>query len=292
MKPGALHEPIRPAIFALFVLASAAFLGCGPAVIDPPPGPDSITGMVADDSTGQPVGGATVALEQPDPTGVDRILATTTTASNGSFSFSGLQTGNYDIVADASITSPAGATRTYAATVTFRVPVGTALKRIPLVPEFGDSIPTGQPVQISATVTTSASNGAPVSADIKLSPLQGAFLEGATLVQVTVPPFAGSTPQITTSPSPSCSGSTSCSNYTLSVPSSEPVTGTFHSSGVDYSIPAPDPVEVIFIIEAKAFVRGSSTMPNCTPPTQTSGPVVPRGTLPSVIPNLAFVGCQ
>src|SRR5216110_3075052 len=68
---------------------------------------------------------------------IDSIAATTTTVSGGVFIFTGLQAGNYyDVVADASLTSSSGATQTYAATVTFRVPVGTMLRRVPLVPEF------------------------------------------------------------------------------------------------------------------------------------------------------------
>jgi len=279
-------------VLALFVFPLSALLGCGTVTVDPPPGPQSITGTVVDDSTNQPVGGASVALEQPDASGIDRILTTTTTASDGGFRFNGLQPGNYDVVAGASLTSASGATHTYAATVTFRVPDNSDVRRIPLVPEFGDAIPTGQPVQISATVTTSTSTGAPIQADIKLSALQSAFLEGASLVQVTIPAFAGSTPQITTSSGPACPNNTSCANYVLSVPSSDPVYGTFHSTGTSYTIPTPTPAEVIFVIEAKASVHGSPGTPNCAPFTQTSGPVVPRGTLPSTIPNLSFVGCQ
>src|SRR5439155_2942380 len=104
------------------------------------------------DSTHKQVDGATAALEQPAATGLDLILTTTTPASDGGFRFSGLQPGNYDVVAGASLTSASGATHTYAATVTFRVPDNSDVRHIPLVPEFGGAIPTGQPVQISATV--------------------------------------------------------------------------------------------------------------------------------------------
>jgi len=253
---------------------------------------DSISGTVMDHSSNQPITGATVVLEQPDGAGIDRIVATTTTVSGGVFIFTGLQAGNYyDVVADASLTSSSGATQTYAATVTFRVPVGTMLRRVPLVSEFGDASPNGQPVLISATVTTSGSTGGPAQADINLSALQSAALEDGTTVQVTVPPFSGSTPRVTTSPSPECASGTSCAKYVLSVPSSDPVYGTFHLSGTNYVIPTPEPAEVIYHIEGKAFLPGTNT-PDCNPSTQTSGQVVPRGTLPSMIPNLDFTGCQ
>jgi Carboxypeptidase regulatory-like domain len=295
MKP-ACSRRLRMAGFSVIILlVSATLFGCGAVVnsaFDPRPTPQGINGTVVDHATGQPVGGANVILEQPDPKGVDRVIATTTTASNGSFDFSGLQPGNYDVVADASVTLPTGVTNTYAATITFRVPSGTAVNGIPLVPEFGDSIPSGQPVQIGAVVATSSSTATPPQVDIKLSALQTASVDDGTPVSVTIPVFAGSTPEVTTSTAPGCPSGASCSNYTLLAPSSDPVAGTFHTSGVMYAIPAPDPAEVIFFIEGRAFVHGSANASDCSPPSQTSGQVVPRGTLPTVNPNLAFTSCQ
>src|SRR2546428_306697 len=59
-------------VLALFVFPLSALLGCGTVTVDPPPGPQLITGTVVDDSTNQPVGGATVALAQPDANGIAR----------------------------------------------------------------------------------------------------------------------------------------------------------------------------------------------------------------------------
>src|SRR2546425_3209828 len=137
-------------VLALFVFPLSALLGCGTVTVDPPPGPQSITGTVVDDSTNQPVGGASVALEQPDASGIDRILTTTTTASDGGFRFNGLQPGNYDALAGASLTSASGAPHTYAATFTFRAPDNSHARHIPLFPEFRGAVPTAQRVQIPA----------------------------------------------------------------------------------------------------------------------------------------------
>ena len=59
-----------------------------------PPGPNSISGVVVNDSTGQPVAGAIVLLEQPDASGIDRVVRSDTTASDGSFAFVSLMPGS------------------------------------------------------------------------------------------------------------------------------------------------------------------------------------------------------
>jgi hypothetical protein len=295
MKPNCFRRLRVAGSSVIILLVSATLFGCGAGMnIASNPGvtPQGISGTVVDHATGQPVGGANVALEQPDSKDIDRVVATATTASNGSFDFSGLQPGNYDVVADASVTLPTGVMNTYAATITFGVPSGTVVGKIPLVPEFGDSIPSGQPVDIDAVAATSSATLTLPQVDIKLSALQTASMDDGTLFSVTIPVFAGSTPEVTTSAAQTCPSGTSCSNYTLLVPSSSPIAGTFHAGGVMYSIPGTDAAEVIFVIEGKAFVHISGNAPDCSPPSLSSGPVVPRGTLASVTPNLAFTNCQ
>jgi hypothetical protein len=212
--------------------------------------------MVVDHSTGQPVGGAIVLLEQRDAGGIDRAVKSTTTAADGSFIAGDLTAGNYDVVIAASVPSDLGATVTYAATVTFGVPANAALDRIPLVPEYGASTPNAPPAEIAAIVTTAGAGGVPTAAEIKLSALEG---------QITIPAFAGS---------------------------SDPVTGTYSPAGTSYTIPPQSPQEVVYLVEGKAFLAGSAGTPDCAPSTETAGPAVPRGTLASHITNLAFTGCQ
>jgi hypothetical protein len=282
---------------AFLVLALGTLESCAVGILNTsssnpaPTGTGSISGTVADDSTNEPVAGAIVQLEQPDVNRIDRVLNSATTASDGSFTFSNLASGNYDVVVAASVPSTGGATITYATTITFLVPIGSTLNGIPLVPEFGNAMPNGLPVNVGSGGLITASNSGPVQIDVKLSALQSAGPSGSSPVQVTIPTFAGSTPEVSTSPGPSCPSATACTDYALLVPSSAPVVGTFSISGTSYTNPTQGPMEVIYTIEGRAFVHGNASMSDCVPSAKSTGPVVPRGTLASYIPNLSFTGC-
>ena len=58
------------------------------------------------DSTKRPIAGANVLVEQPDSSGVDRVVELELTASDGTFIFCPLAPGNYDVVVAASAPSP------------------------------------------------------------------------------------------------------------------------------------------------------------------------------------------
>jgi hypothetical protein len=59
----------------------------------------SINGKVLDPATGNPVNGeVTIALEQKDANGVDRIVMSTLAGSDGSFVFCPIPSGTYDLV--------------------------------------------------------------------------------------------------------------------------------------------------------------------------------------------------
>src|SRR5246500_4878719 len=93
-----------------------------------------ITGKVVDSVTKAPItGNVLVAIEQPDSTGVDRIMMETTADANGNFRFCPLPTGTFDIVAVA--VGPNNLP--YNATVALNIPNGTNLGAIPLQPETG-----------------------------------------------------------------------------------------------------------------------------------------------------------
>ncbi len=256
----------------------------------PPSGSGSIIGAFIDDSTQRPVPGATVLLEQADAAGIDRVVKSTTTVPDGTFAFNDLASGNYDLVAAASVTS-GGSTTTYATTVTFRVPVDSTLNGVPLVPQFGDSMPYGLPVDLGAGGTITASGNGPAQVDVQLSAFQAAMTHSGTLVQVTIPTFAGSAPEITTMPGSNCPSGTDCASFSLLVPSSSPVVGTYDPMQTSYMNPTFGPQEVIYTVEGRAFVHGTNN-PNCSPSSLTVGPLVPRGTVASKIPNLSFAGCQ
>jgi hypothetical protein len=250
----------------------------------------TITGTVIDSVSKMPVGGAIVLAEQPSG-GVDGVMASTTTnPADGTFSFCGLAAGNYDIVVAALVGGTA-----YNATVTFNVPLGTALStpttEILLVAETG----TTGPGTITGQVTTSTGTAA-TAADINILALQSATPSGGSPVMVTIPQFAGSTAFPLTTAAGTCPMNTDCANYTLKVPASNPSVGTFNSAGTTYSVPAAPPIP--YSIEADATTTTSTPTTDCSPATVTitkdslNNPlaVTAGGSVAAAV--IAFTGCS
>ena len=291
MAIGGLRGVPRILFLTTLICVPCAAVGCGSLMMNGgPPGDSSIAGSVVDDTTKLPVSGAIVALEQPDSKGIDRIIASTTTSADGSFSFGSLSQGSYDIVADATVSS-SGPTITYAATVTFGVPLNSNVGHIPIEPEFGNSSPIGSPVQVSATAVSAGVLGVPVPVNINLSALETVY-NSQQVSQVTVPLLPGSTPSVTTVANLSCESGTACANYSLLLPSGYFSHGNFNASGTQYTIATQKPAELVLTFEGKAFSHGNENVADCNPASESAYPVVLRGTLPSIIPNLAFTGCS
>lgn len=281
------------------------------------PNTNTISGKVVDSAnTSKAIGGALVFLEQPDSNNanLDRVFAGVTAGSDGSFSFGCLPVGgSFDVVAAGMVTDPVSKlTTTYNATVTLKVPVGTAMGNIPVVAEpttvgTVSGLPSS-PATFEGLLTTStaATGGAATSADISLSALQP--IGGGSSLLVTVPPFPTSTPNVATKSAPknnfmgsatSCSTGTDCENFILLVPASNPKVGTFASSGTIYAAPATNPA--IYWINARAFVPMTSSTnpgdPDCSPSSfpatfdsSTQKTVNPGD--PPVSLNFTFTGCQ
>jgi hypothetical protein len=288
VKQRTFFRDIPFVLFGMFVFILAWFEGCGGFVVV---GGSPITGAVVDAVTKLPVPGALVVLEQADASGTDRIVASTLSASNGSFGLDPPSPGIFDVVADATVTSASGTAVTYAATVTFGVPANAKLKQIPLVPEFGNATPNGFPATISATVSSSSNLGVPSEVDVKLSALQPVAPAVGLVSRITIPAFAGSTTSITTMPNLSCASGTACDSYSLLVPAGNFSAGTFSASGTQYELLVQQPAEVIYTVEGLAFFHGAAISPDCTPSSMTSGIVIVRGTLASTIPDLTFTSC-
>jgi len=250
----------------------------------------SISGTVVDSVSKSPIPGAAVLLEQVDSTGIDRVVRSGKTASDGSFIFCPLPSGSYDVVVGAQTTSATLVTTTYNATVAFNVPLGTALSNIPLVAE-APAPAASAPATITGQVTSTGSSGSTV-ADIALSALQPATPMGGATVQVTVPVFAALSqpPVVTTTATPTpatpaCPTSTDCYNYSLQVPASNPEVGTFASGSITYAAPATGAVNYSL----------NGTTANCTASTPVTGTIsslaVTPGTTTTVSTVLAFTGC-
>lgn len=229
-----------------------------------------IGGQIIDATTKAPINGnVLVAIEQPDSTGVDRIMMETVADSNGNFRFCPLPTGAFDIVAVA--IGPANLP--YNGTTVLNIPNGTNLGAIPLQPETGALAPATLQGFVTATTGTAAA-----SADVSVSALQQvSFGSPAVMRQITIPLEAiqqtqttsavASTGLISLSSSTGCPTgapvNSNCAQYTLVVPASNPSVGVFSSSGFTYSTPAPAPVP--FAVDARAAVPNSGGIVDCSP---------------------------
>ena len=232
------------------------------------PNNSGIGGQVVDASNTKPIAGTVlVAIEQPDKTGIDRIVMEAAADSSGNFRFCPLPMGVFDIV----VVAIGVNNLPYNATVVLNVPNGTNLNAIPLNPETGA---TG-PAMLSGFVTAStASAGGQV--DVAIAALQRVSV-GASSSQVTIPletitatntnPEIDSTGVISISSNTNCpSGSpaiANCGSYTLVVPGSNPGVGVFSSSGFSFSAPAAG--DVLFTVDAAAALPNSGGVADCMP---------------------------
>jgi hypothetical protein len=291
LENGKYHRVPTIVILGMLVLSLAWVEGCGGILGSGSGGNFSLTGTVVDSTMiKNPVPGALVVLEQPDSAGIDRVVASTVSASNGTFGFRPSAAGTYDVVADATVTT-SGTTTTYAATVTFGVPATASLGQIPLVSVPGNSTAPGGPVTLSSTVTSSSSSLNPDPVDVTLSAQQSASV--GSLTEITIPVFAGSITAITTGANvASCPTGTACATYTLLVPAGNYSFGTFNSSGTRYTPPAQQS-PASYTVEGKAFVHTAPLSPTCNPSTVSSTFIITNGTPGTPSPSdLAFTGCS
>ena len=294
MKRGKFHRATTFVVTGMLVFVLAWFEGCGGFVgSGSGNGGNSITGTVVDYATRTPVAGAVVVLEQADGSGTDRVISSTISASNGTFSLNTSSSGVYDVVADATVKPASGPTVTYAATVTFGVPGNASLHQIPLVPEFGSATPTGFPTAIFATVSSVGTiTGSPVQVDVNLSALQSVSPTVGSVNQLTIPAFAGSTTSVTTVQTlSSCPTGSACASYSLLIPSGHFSRGSFSASGTQYSLSVEQLPNVNYTVEGKAFIHTAPLSPTCTPAIESIAIVLVNGNLSSSNPNMAFTSC-
>jgi len=252
----------------------------------------SINGSVIDNSTGQPVAGTTwVALEQPDGSGVDRVVQSLVANADGTFVFCPLPAGTYDVVVSGVRTSDGAL---YAPTIITGVDVGDTTGAIKL------NAPTLAAANSFGNLTglvTSANNGspaAPISIDASLSAL--ATVNGKIFTipqQPGASPLYGVSQTVTTvagpvgTPPVACPSGTDCINYSLPVPSTGAYIGAWSASGATLSQPAPLP---------SYSVDGITTSTCTASDVNSNPPLALTGTGPftsvAITPNLAFTGCQ
>ena len=262
-----------------------------------------IGGQAVDSLTKAPIAGKVlVAIEQTDSTGVDRIVMQTAADANGNFRFCPLPTGTFDIVIDAVNSNNVP----YNATVVLNVPNGTNLTTIPLVAETGATAPAVLQGFVTATTGTSAA-----TADVTLAALQPVSPGGSAAArQITIPlesiQAIGATAAVDSTESLSVEANTNCptgspvnancAQYTLVVPASNPSVGVFSSSGVSYTAPATG--DVLFTVDARAFVPMSGGTTDCTPPETTAAkdttgqPLKAIAATTTNVARIDFSGCS
>jgi hypothetical protein len=113
----------------------------------------TVTGQILETSAGLPVAGATIALRRDD-----RVVATTTTATNGSFTFAGVAPGDYTVLVSANrfqtqiVQLHVSAQQAQVQLKTALTPATTGLKQIAQVVVGGNNA-----LQTSATINTNLS---------------------------------------------------------------------------------------------------------------------------------------
>ncbi len=225
-----------------------------------------ISGHIVDSVTSQPIAGATVALENGDKSGTDRIFMEALTDSGGHFSFCPLPMGAvFDVVVDAVNSSGTA----YNATVVVNVPGGTNVGALPLVAETGTTIGPGTIQGIVAAVNGTA--GANI--DVSTSALQSVSLSGGAIRPVTIPLLPGSASNVAVESATPCPATGSpmgafCAKYALVVPASNPNVGTFSAGKITFSPPASG--NVLYSVEADATKPMSGGATICSMPSQTT----------------------
>jgi hypothetical protein len=244
--------------------------------------------------TSQPIAGATVALENKDNCGTDRIFMEALTDSGGHFSFCPLPMGAvFDVVVDAVSSSGTA----YNATVVVNVPGGTDVDTLPLVAEIGT--PNG-PATIQGTVT--ALNGTVgANIDVSTSALQSVSLSGGAMRPVTIPLLQGSTANVAVQSATPCPATGSpigafCAQYTLIVPASNPNVGGFAAGKITFSPPASG--NVLYSVEADATKPMSGGTTICSQSSLTTNldtqgmPLKVTAGATSTAKEVDFAGCS
>lgn len=245
----------------------------------------SVSGKVVDSVTKSPLTGGkvVVALEQPDTSGIDRVVMETVADGNGNFVFCPVNPGTYDVVA----TGIDGAGIQYAATITTGVQPGNAISQLFL---YAQTAPATAPASITGQITTATSSTGTV-ADISLAALQ-TITETSGSVMVTIPQAAASSSALSleTAAGTPCPANTDCVSYTAQVPAVAPYVGAFSASNQTWT---QSTGSSSYTLDALAFVPGSGTTSDCTPSEQkTAAPIAVTAGTPVTAPALAFTGCQ
>ena len=247
----------------------------------------SINGKVLDHATGNPVNGnVLVALEQPDATGVDRIVMATLAGSDGTFVFCPIPTGTYDVVV---VGARADGTA-YQPSIVTGVANGQTTGSMSLY--LGVAGPLGA-AQFSGVVTSQNAANQGTVTDVQLTALEAAQAGGTSFTIPLVPNAQQPSAMLSleTAAAPSCPTGTDCASYSITLPAGGPYVGAYSANGATLSQSSP---LAAYVLDGLAFVPSSGGTTDCSPAEQktpvyalTSG-----GTFVVAAPTLGFTQCQ
>ena len=244
----------------------------------------SINGKVLDSATGNPVNGeVTVALEQKDSSGVDRILMSTLAGNDGSFVFCPIPTGTYDIV----VVGEDVQGTAYQPSIISGVANGQTTGNVSLYSGPGTTTST---VQVTGGVTSQNGANQATVIDAAVSTLEAA---GGTTYTIPLLPNAQqpvATLALETAASSNCAAGTDCATYTMLLPAGGPYLGVYSASGVTLSQTSP---LATYVVDGLAFVPSSGGAADCSPSEQkTTSYALSVGGSSITIQPLAFTQCE
>lgn len=246
----------------------------------------SINGTVVDSATGKQIDGeVTVALEQKDAAGIDRVFMNTLTDASGHFVFCPLPQGTYDLV----IVGQNTAGVVYSPSVITDITTGSALSTVALhalpVVSVGPATLQGQ-----VTSQNLANPAAATGIDVQLSALETV----SSTLMITVPLVPNATQSsvvatLTTASNTACPTNTDCANYSLGVSAGALFIGAFSTGGTTLT---QSTLAASYTVDGIAFVPSSGGTLDCSPNELKASAVTPAPGAPIPVSTLAFAGCQ
>jgi hypothetical protein len=245
----------------------------------------SINGKILDQATGNPVNGqVTVALEQKDSNGVDRVIMATRAGTDGSFVFCPIPAGTYDVV----IVGERADGTAYQPSIVTGVANGQTVGNVNL--HIGTAGTQGA-VELSGSVTSQNSTNSGTVADIQLSALEADSGSGTTYTILLLPEAQqpSGTLALETAASSSCATVTDCATYSIMLPAGGPYVGAYSASGVTLTQSSS---LATYVIDGLAFVPSSGGAADCSPSEQKTQPYVLTSNFNVPVQTLAFTQCQ
>lgn len=243
----------------------------------------SINGSVLDGATGKPINGTiTVALEQPDAAGVDRIFMSTLAKADGTFLFCTLPMGTFDMV----IVAAGNDGTVYEPLVVTGITTGASVLLAQLYADpatpFAATVVHGQ-----VTSGSSALPAAGTVAHVELSALETVDTTlTATIPMVPNKGYANVTLARATAPLAECATGSDCVSYSMRLPAGSARVAAF--SGKDMVF-WPSGLPVSYVVDARASVPSSGGVADCTVSELKTSALSSAGGTAS---TLAFTGCR